>query len=69
MEILVYMEDTIKIEPWLSSRDKNIDSSILDLGAQTLILSIPKQITNIVKLSEHISNMGNVNFINHMLIF
>ena len=45
VEILVYMEDTIKIEPqkywWLSSRDKNIDSSILDLGAQTLILSIP----------------------------
>ena len=45
MENLVDMEDPITIKSlkdwWLSSRDNNIDSFILDLGAQTLILSIP----------------------------
>ena len=45
VENLVDMKEKITVEPqkdwWLSSRDNNINSFILDLGAQTLILSIP----------------------------
>ena len=45
VEKLVDMEETITIEPqkdwWLSSKDNKIDSFVFDLGAQTLILSIP----------------------------